>query len=99
MWTTQQARYLLMDLDDRAAGFGFLVRHRAGQFNAGFDAFLAGAGIDPVKIPPRCPRANLWVPESLSVSRDLPILVEEAADAVASLDLVDLGWCAMRERA
>jgi len=29
----------------------------------------------------------------------LPILVEEAADAVASLDLVDLGWCAMRERA
>jgi hypothetical protein len=29
----------------------------------------------------------------------LPILVEEAADAVASLDLVDLGWCAMRGRA
>jgi hypothetical protein len=29
----------------------------------------------------------------------LPILVEEAADAVVSLDLVDLGWCAMRERA
>jgi hypothetical protein len=29
----------------------------------------------------------------------VPILVEEAADAVASLDLVDLGWCAMRERA
>ena len=42
---------------------------------------------------------RLWVPESLSVSCDLPILVEEAADAVASLDLVDLGWCAMRERA
>jgi transposase InsO family protein len=60
VWTTRQARNLLMDLDDRAAGFGFLVRHRAGQFNAGFDAVLAGAGIDPVKIPPRCPRANCF---------------------------------------
>jgi transposase InsO family protein len=60
VWTTQQARNLLMDLDDRAAGFGFLVHHRAGQFNAGFDAVLAGAGIDPVKIPPRCPRANCF---------------------------------------
>jgi putative transposase len=60
VWTTRQARNLLMDLDDRAAGFGFLVHHRAGQFNAGFDAVLAGAGIDPVKIPPRCPRANCF---------------------------------------
>jgi hypothetical protein len=41
----------------------------------------------------------LLVPESLSVSCDLLILVEEAAGAVASLDLVDLGWCAMREPA
>ncbi len=57
-WTTQQARNLLMDLDDRAASFRFLVRDRAGQFTASFDAALAGAGIDTVKIPPRCPRAN-----------------------------------------
>jgi putative transposase len=54
-WTTQQARNLLMDLDDRAATFRFLVRDRAGQFTTSFDAVLADAGIDTVKIPPRCP--------------------------------------------
>jgi hypothetical protein len=41
-----------MDFSDRAAGFRFLVRDRAGQFTASFDAVLADAGIEVVKIPP-----------------------------------------------
>ncbi|MEU1629809.1 integrase core domain-containing protein [Streptomyces sp. NPDC020096] len=59
-WTTQQARNFLLDLGNRASDFTFLVRDRAGQFSATFDAVLAGAGINVVKIPPRCPRANAY---------------------------------------
>jgi putative transposase len=58
-WTVQQLRNLLMDLGDRAAGFRFLVRDRAGQFTASFDAVLADAGITAVKIPPQSPRECL----------------------------------------
>ena len=47
-----------MDLGDRAADFRFPVRDRAGQFTGSFDAVLAGAGIEAVKIPPRSPRAK-----------------------------------------
>jgi putative transposase len=52
LWTVQQIRNLLMDLGDRTAQFRFLVRDRAGQFTASFDALLTDAGITAVKIPP-----------------------------------------------
>jgi transposase InsO family protein len=68
-WTTQQARNLLMDLDARATSFRFLVRDRAGQFTTAFDAILADAGIDTVKIPPRCPRANCFAERFVGTAR------------------------------
>jgi transposase InsO family protein len=58
-----------MDLDDNAATFRFLVRDRAGQFTTAFDAVLTGAGIDTVKIPPRCPRANCFAERFVLTAR------------------------------
>jgi putative transposase len=49
-----------MDLDDRVTEFRFLVRDRAGQFAASFDAVLADVGLQVVRIPPRCPQANCF---------------------------------------
>ena len=69
LWTAQQIRNLLMDLGDRAAGFRSLIRDRAGQFTAAFNAVLAGAGIEAVKIPPRRPRANAYAERFVLTAR------------------------------
>jgi transposase InsO family protein len=69
LWTVQQIRNLLMDLGDRAADFRFLVRDQAGQFTTSFDAVLADAGIQAVKIPPRSPRANAYAERFVLTAR------------------------------
>jgi transposase InsO family protein len=68
-WTVQQIRNLLMDLGERATDFRFLVRDRAGQFTASFDALLAASGIEAVKIPPRSPKANAYAERFVLTAR------------------------------
>ena len=59
-WTIQQARNLVMDLGDRVTQFRVLIRDRAGQFTAAFDAVLSDAGMTVCKIPPCSPQANAY---------------------------------------
>ena len=56
-------------LERGAADFRFLARDRAGQFTASFDALLASAGIEAVKIPPRSPRANAYAERFVLTAR------------------------------
>jgi hypothetical protein len=44
-WVIQQARNLLIDLDERADRLRFLIRDRDAKFSAGFDDVFASTGI------------------------------------------------------
>ena len=57
-WTAQQARNLLIDLDEQACRAGFMIRDRGSNFTAALDAVLADAGVRTVLCNVRTPRMN-----------------------------------------
>src|ERR1017187_6615039 len=57
-WTTQQARNLIMDLDEQAHRVKFMIRDRGSNFTTAFDAALADAGIRTVLCSIQTPRMN-----------------------------------------
>src|SRR4051794_2878628 len=80
-WIAQQARNLLIDLDQRANHLRFLLRDRDAKFTAVFDTVFTAAGIDVIKTPPRTRRANAYAERWVGTVRreclDRPVITCE----------------------
>jgi putative transposase len=57
-WMLQQARNLVMDLDDRERQVRFLIHDRDAKFPRAFDAILQSETIKVIRTPVQAPNAN-----------------------------------------
>ena len=80
-WATQQARNLLMNLEDHAEGLKFLIRDRDTKFTAAFDAVFTAVGVRIIKTPVQAPRANAiaerWIASARRECLDLMLITGE----------------------
>jgi transposase InsO family protein len=60
-WMVQQARNVLMDLDDRGRRPRFLIHDRDAKFSRAFDAVFDGDGIRVIRTPLQAPNANAHI--------------------------------------
>jgi putative transposase len=61
VWMLQQARNLLMDLDDRGQRPRLLIHDRDSKFSRAFDAVFRSDGMRVIRTPLRAPNANAHV--------------------------------------
>jgi hypothetical protein len=57
-WTAQQARNMLMTLDDRQRPLRFVIHDRDAKFSGGFDHVFQSKGIVVIRTPIQAPNAN-----------------------------------------
>jgi transposase InsO family protein len=57
-WMLQQARNLLMELDESNQQVRFLIHDRDAKFPRAFDALLSNDGVNVIRTPVRAPNAN-----------------------------------------
>jgi transposase InsO family protein len=60
-WMLQQARNLLMNLDDRGAQCRFLIHDRDSKFSRAFDAVFSSNGTRVIRTQVRAPNANAHI--------------------------------------
>ena len=68
-WMLQQARNLLMELDDHDRQVRFLIHDRDAKFPRAFDALLESDGINLIHTPVRAPNANAHLERSVATVR------------------------------
>jgi putative transposase len=76
----QQARDLLMDLEDRVGRFRFLVRDRDAKFTAAFDAVFVAEAIEVLRTLVRAPQTNAYAERLVVGGRQLQAVLAEYVD-------------------
>ena len=82
-WVVQQARNLLMDLEDAGTRVKFVLHDRDASFTAAFDAVFRAAGVRVIRSAVQAPRMNSvmerWIGSCRRELLDRTLVLESAA--------------------